>query len=159
MMADRCPHCGADGETWWRLPDEWLVEHQADLSEETRQIALRALELEAEATAIYFCMEENAETVYTESYFRRIARHEETHMHELERLLGVDAPEIGEVSCPEDDSEKFALIAELEELAMQNYQNGINIANEQRALDVFTAFFEVEQQHQNLAIQKQQELE
>ena len=151
-MSDRCPHCGADGNSWWRLPDEYIHVEQVELTEITLENALRALELEVIAHAHYREMEAMAETTEAETYFRRISRHEETHIHELERMMGVEAPYDPEfVTVPEDDGEKFQLIVKLEKDAIEQYSQAIEEATEDRAIDVFTAFFDVEQEHQNLA--------
>ena len=124
------------------------------LSESSRILAQKALEAEATCEAYYRCCEENALSVYAESYFRRLARHEQYHKEELAALLGVSEPALPAVSCPEKDSEKFLVGAKLEAEVIKFYRFALQTATEPRVKELYTAFLDVEYEHKDLTLAK-----
>jgi len=150
---DRCPHCGTKGDY---LHDAKAYTHieAVPLSEQTRERALEALELEATCEAYYRCCEETALSREAETYFRRLARHEAEHKETLARLLGVDVPALPSVDCPELDAAKFILAAEYELKVIAHYKDSLAQATEPRAQEVFSSFLDVEKEHKELALVK-----
>lgn len=146
---DRCPHCGAEGKNLVS-PKDYIHYEEVNVSDETRRNLERALELEVECESLYRCMEEKAENRVTESYFRRLARHESEHKEELAEMIGVSEPELIEVECFDNDIDNFKLAYEAEIKIIEHYKESIINAKEERAINVFRAFLEIEERHKDL---------
>jgi len=146
---DRCPHCGVD-EKYLVSPKDYIHYEEVIVSDETRVNLETALDLEVECESLYRCMEEKAENRISESYFRRLARHEEKHKDELAEMLGVSEPDLVEVECLDNDIDNFKLAYEAELKVIEHYKESIINAKEERAINVFKAFLEIEENHRDL---------
>jgi len=136
------------------VPKDYMHTDSVPLTDATRQNALKALELEALCEAFYRCCEENAQTRIAETYFRRLARHEEHHKQELARLLAVEEPELPMVECPASDKQKYLEAVEKERMAIAHYELSFEQATEERAMEIFVTFADVEMEHKMVAMRQ-----
>lgn len=147
-QADRCPHCGADG-VYLVDPVDYVHHEQVEVADITQTNLQRALELEAECESLYRAMEEVAENRISESYFRRLARHESHHKQELAEMMGVDEPDLFDVEVADNDFDNFQMAYEAELIVIDHYQRSIEEADNERAINVFRSFLEVEERHRD----------
>lgn len=148
---DRCAHCGVK-EKYLVIPKDYIHYEQISLSEVSAENTQKALELEAYCESVYRCMADNAENRISESYFRRLARHEEKHKDELAEMMGVEIPDLpDDVECAQSDKENFMLAYMAERKAIEHYKTSIMQASEDRLIKVFKAFIDVEKEHKKVA--------
>lgn len=155
---DRCPHCGVHYK-YMVYPKDYIHYEEVETHEITEEDLNRALELEVECEALYRKMAEVAENRITESYFRRLARHEEGHKKELAVILGVDSPELPDVSDEifGNDRDNFMFALEAEKKAIAHYKKSLQRSRHERVKNIFRAFLEVEERHKDLAEVKSKE--
>lgn len=143
---DRCPFCGAAGHHM-AVAGEWVPITPVEMSEESRQTCLKALDLELSNQAFYKCAAKNSNNQITEAIFKRLSKQEGEHAEIFCKLLGIEVPTPQPESCHDKDSDNFADAHEREKRAINYYLESANKVKEKRVQDVFRALAEIESEH------------
>ena len=145
--ADRCPYCGAAGKNLLP-PAEWIDYDGMRISEVSKELCKKALQLEVDNQSFYKACAENAETQVTQPIFKRLSKQEGEHAEVFADLLGEEEPEIDEdIEVPETDAEKFEEAHRREHRAIKFYLEAAYQAKEPRVRQVFRAISEIETEH------------
>lgn len=148
--ADRCPYCGAPGHKLVS-PAEYMEYGVIDISEESRQACLKAIELEVNNTAYYKKCASAAENQISKAIFKRLAKHEDEHAELLADMLGIEEEDLPEVSIPGNDRERFEEAHRHEKKAIDFYLELARNAPEPRVKEVFSALSDIELEHLNMS--------
>ena len=147
---DRCPYCGAPGEKLVSAA-EYMDYGVIEISEESRQACLKAIDLELNNTAFYKKCASKAENQISRAIFKRLAKHEDEHAELLADMLGIEEGDLPEVSIPENDLKRFEEAHQHEKKAIDFYLELARNASEPRVKEVFSALSDVELEHLNLS--------
>lgn len=143
---DRCPFCGAAGKELV-TPTYWIDYGKLALSPEDAAYIEKAIQLENDNSAFYKACAQKAETRITQSIFKRLSKQELEHAELLMNMLGKGVPGPSEVSCPDDDSEKFAESHRREKRAIRYYLEVADKAQHPRVREVMRALSDIESEH------------
>ena len=154
---DHCPHCGAEQSVMVRyykyvdIPKN-ARNIQADgvRDRNMEEMIRKAVQLESHSEAVYRNIADNTDDVMIESYFRRFARHEETHKDKAAELLGITVTGLPEIRMEDYDINTiFSKLVELENETIEHYQNIINNSNIFQVRYFFKHLMEVEINHRH----------
>ncbi len=144
---DRCPFCGANPAELVE-PTYWLPNPTGDaLTAKDKEFVEKAQQLELNNAAFYRRCAQNAETVITESIFKRLGKHELEHAELLGELAGMEDLTLPEVTVPDDDGEKFREAGRREKRAIKFYLQVAVEADSPRLRAVTRALSDVESEH------------
>lgn len=144
---DRCPFCGAHGR-WMLGAAEWVKTGKVEMSEQSYQDCLKAIELEVNNAAFYKCAQKNAQTQVTQAIFKRLQKQEMEHAELLAEMAGVAEAALPAVDCAgNDDAQNLADAHAREQRAIQFYLQAADRAAERRVQEVFRALADVEAEH------------
>jgi len=86
---DRCPFCGADRRHLVAAA-EWIHYGPQELTAQSRNDVVQALQLELNNTSFYQCARHKAQNEISEAIFARLAKQESEHAELLAEMLGID---------------------------------------------------------------------
>ena len=147
----RCPYCGAPGKKLVSAAE--YIEYDAiEISEESKEASLKAIELEINNAAFYKKCAAEAENQISKAIFKRLAKHEGEHAELLADMLGIEEKDLPEVDqLPDTDTARFEEAHDHEKKAIDFYLDLAREAPEDRVKEVFSALSDVEQEHLNMA--------
>ena len=148
--SDRCPYCGADGENL-KSAAHYIDYGEIEISEDSREKCLKALELEMNNTAFYRKAAANAENQINNSIFKRLGKQEDEHAELLADMMGIEEGDLPDVDIPETDAECFEKAHDHEQKAINFYLKVAREAPEDRMKQVFRALSDIEMEHLNLS--------
>jgi rubrerythrin len=144
-----CPFCGAPER--YLVPAEDYVDRNnvPNLSGRSRENLEKALQLEVNNAAFYFCASNCAPDPLSQAMFKALARTESEHASLICKILKVTKPEIkpDEKACLKDPKANFGAAHEREQRAVAFYSQSAAEAVEERVKEVFAALTEVETFH------------
>lgn len=144
---DRCPYCGANPRELLE-PTYWVENPPSvDLSSKDREFIEKAQQLELNNAAFYRQCAQQAETVVTQSIFKRLGKQELEHAELLGDLAGMEDLPLPEVTVPDDDAEKFAEAGRREKRAIKFYLEVASQAHSPRLREVMRALSDIESEH------------
>lgn len=148
-----CPFCGAPEKYLVLAEDYQDRNYVPDLSAISRKNLEKALDLEVNNAAFYFCASNCAPGPVDQALFKALAKIEAEHATLVAKILRVPKPEIqpDEKACQKDPKANFAASHEREVRAVAFYQQSAAEATEDRVKEVFTALSEIETYHIALA--------
>lgn len=148
--SDRCPYCGADGKNLLS-PADYLDYGTVEMSEQSREDCLKALDLEYNNAGFYRICADNAENQISKAIFKRLKKHESEHAELIEDMLGIEERELPDVEIPDNDPQRFTQAHEHEQKAINFYLEVARRAPEERVRQVFRALSEIELEHLTLS--------
>jgi|YNPBryantNP2012_1023418.scaffolds.fasta_scaffold21155_3 rubrerythrin len=144
-----CPFCGAPEK--YLVPAEDYVDRNdvPHLSAKSRANLEKALELEVNNAAFYFCASNCSPDPVAQAMFKALAKAESEHASVICKILKKKKPDIqpDEKACQRDPRANFAASHEREKRAVAFYRQSADEATEERVKEVFTALAEVESYH------------
>ncbi|MDW7651384.1 MAG: ferritin family protein [Bacillota bacterium] len=144
---DRCPYCGAHAR-WMMGAAEWEKTGKVEMSEQSFEDVMTAIDLEVGNAAFYKCAQKNAQTQVTEALFKRLRKQEEEHAELLAEMAGVPEKEIPSEDCAgNDDAQNLADAHAREQRAIRLYLQFADRATEKRVREVFRALADIESEH------------
>ena len=146
-VPDRCPFCGAHGR-YMVGAAEWVKTGKVQMSEQSLEDCLKAIELEVGNVAFYRCAQKNAQTQITQAIFKRLQKQELEHAELLAEMAGVPDAQVPEVDCAgNNDAENLAQAHMREQRAIQFYLQAADRSTEARVSQVFHALADIEAEH------------
>jgi len=143
-----CPFCGAEDKYIKNGNEVKVVTLQDfELDDVSKKNLETTLTLEVNATALYLCMAEKAETAEIKAMYKRLVKVEKEHAGIARKFLGVDALEIPERQCSDTDVENFKQTIALEKNATRLYDEFIEVSSSEPVKKFFTALAVVEKDH------------
>ena len=143
-----CPFCGAEGDY---IKDgneaEVITVQDFNLDDISKKNLETTLVLEVNATALYLCMAEKAETGEVKAMYKRLAKVEKEHAGIARKFLGINALEVPERQCGDTDVENFKQTIALEKNATRLYNEFIEVSSSEPIKKFFTALAVVEKDH------------
>ena len=146
---DRCPFCGVAGNYLLSAP-EYINYGAVELSEQSKEFCVRAMEIEASNVAYYLAASGCAANPAIGAIFKRIAKHEAEHLDLISKMSGFPKPELPEEKCAESDAENMAAAHAREDRAVKLYTGYAREAPEGRMKEVFRALSDIEMEHYKL---------
>ncbi|MCW3489393.1 ferritin family protein [Dethiobacter alkaliphilus] len=144
---DRCPYCGAHGR-WMMGAAEWVKTGKVEMSEQSYEDCMKAIQLEVGNAAFYKCAQKNAQTQVTQAIFKRLQKQEAEHAELLAEMAGVEEPDLPDEDCAgNDDAQNLADAHAREQRAIQFYLQVADRAPEKRVQEVFRALADIESEH------------
>ncbi|MFW6237676.1 MAG: ferritin family protein [Halanaerobiales bacterium] len=147
---DSCPYCGSEGKNLVKAA-EYVEYGEIEMTEQSRQDCLKALDLENNNTAFYKKCAQEAENQISKAIFKRLAKHEGEHAELIADMMGVEEGELPDVDIPAKDYDRFEEARDHEQMAVNFYLDVANRAPEKRVEQVFRAIADVETEHKMLA--------
>jgi rubrerythrin len=145
-----CPFCGAH-EKFMVSASEWSSPGSPELSEETRKVLERALEMEVSKAAFYACAAEEAGQEKGQALFASLSLTHGKHGAIIRDLLGLAKPKSsGQGTCHETVEENLKEASGRQEDAVAFYQDAREGAAEPRVKEVCQALLEIEGDHLTL---------
>ncbi len=146
-----CPFCGA-GEAFIKNGQEAnpIFNREEEIGETSKKNLLATYDLEVKAVAIYNCMAGKAENYWQKAMYKRLAKVELEHAVIVTKLLGTEAPKVGEEVCSDNMKENFQKTIDLEDNATNLYRQFNQESQEEKVKVFFTAVSQVEADHLDL---------
>lgn len=143
-----CPFCGA-GEGFIKdgKSASPIFSREGEIGEVSKNNLMATYDLEVKAVAIYNCMAGKAENYWQKAMYKRLAKVELEHAVIVTKLLGIEAPKVGEETCSDSMEENFQKTIELEDNATNLYAKFSQEASEEKVKIFFTAVSHVEAEH------------
>lgn len=148
--ADRCPYCGAPGKNLISAA-EYIDYGVVEMSEDSRENLLHALDLEMNNTAFYKKCADNAENQISKAIFKRLGKQESEHAELIADMLGIEEGDLPKVDIPDNDQQRFVEAHDHEQKAINFYLNVARNAPETRVREVFAALSDIELEHLNMS--------
>ena len=147
-----CPFCGAlakyiiDAKAY-RQPEV------GELTETEKNNIFEAIKLEVANSLFYFCASRTAKDMELQARFRALGKVESEHAGVLSKIVNAQKPIIDRNAgeCPDTDEAIVKMSFERETKAVEHYKKFLEEAKDTRVRQVFTALFEIEGTHIDLA--------
>lgn len=146
-----CPFCGAHQQYIVDAMDFYIPEYT--LTEISRHNLQKAFVLEKYNAEFYFCAAARADNVHDATMFKRLAKIESEHAEVIIRELNITPIEIRQDQdvCSIQNIYNLEKSHCLEMFAINNYYEYLQMAVEERIIEVFTAIIEIENDHLSLS--------
>ena len=146
-----CPYCGAS-KVYLVNPAEFFnyrvnIDNLSDM--EVSDL-IKTLELEIDNADFYRKAEEFSDSLEYETYYRYLRRHEEYHVDEIAKIIGVsniDAVDTEGLELPDNHRDIFIKSTEIEERAIDFYNTAKERAGNKTLEYIYEALIEAEEYH------------
>ena len=144
-----CPFCGAPQKYIVRAEEYVDLNDIPNLTPRSRANLEKALQLEVNNAAFYFCAANCSPDPVAAALFKALAKIESEHASTVCKLLKIPKPEIkpDPQACQKDPKANFAASHERETRAVAFYSQSAVEATEDRVKEVFTALTQIETDH------------
>jgi len=147
-----CPFCGAHQRYIIDLESAVFNIPEYILNNISRHNLEQALELEVHNAEFYFCAADHADNMHDATMFNRLAKIESEHASVITKELKISPCETsrGAFTCYCENVYNLRESHDLETNAIDYYNQFLDVATEERVIEVFTALIEIESDHLTL---------
>lgn len=145
-----CPFCGAR-RSYIREAKEAKVNFDVELDEKDKANAERALQVEVNNAAFYFCAAEKTDDDEGKLLFKALGKVEAEHASVWKKILKLDKVPQGSEQCHTSNKENLEESHARETRAIEFYEKAAADSENERVKQIFEAFVEVENDHLELS--------